>query len=93
VELTFPVGDLSAQFRRNSFSGRASLVVGDQVMTLQSPYRLDTHFQLKSSQTWTRTVDGHVVEVVKERPVVMGGVRSNSYRVLVDGVVVAKGEG
>jgi hypothetical protein len=93
MRLTFPIGATTAEFRRNAFSGRASLVVGDQVMTLQSPYRLDTHFQPKTKQAWTRTVDGHVVEIVKERPLVMGGMRTNTFSVRVDGIVVAKGEG
>jgi len=40
-----------------------------------------------------KTVDGHVVEVVKLRPRQYGGLRENTYTISVDGTVAAEAVG
>jgi hypothetical protein len=93
VEVNFTVGTEAAVFRWTSMTGRAELSVGDEHVTLQSPWKLSTHYQLRTRRVWRDIVRGHQVEVVKERPRMMGGVRPNCFTILVDGEVAAKGTG
>jgi hypothetical protein len=93
VEVSFVAGGLPSTFRRNDVTGRAELQVGDEVVTLQSPFRLSTHFDVRTTRAWRRTVGGHEVEIVKLRPRAFGGARRNSFTISVDGVVVAQATG
>jgi hypothetical protein len=38
-------------------------------------------------------VDGHEIEIVKNRPRFFGGARANAYTISVDGIVVAEAAG
>jgi hypothetical protein len=93
MEVKFTVGTEAATFRWTSMTGRAGISVGDEHVTLQSPWKLSTHYQLRTRRVWRHVVGGHQVEVVKERPRMMGGLRPNSFTILVDGEVAAKGTG
>jgi len=73
--------------------GTAELHVGFEVIDIQSPFRLSTHFTVRTRTGWRYEVYGHEVEIVKVRPRVWGGVRANSFTVAVDGQVVARASG
>jgi hypothetical protein len=89
MEVSFDVDGTPAEFRRNRWTGRSELQVGSDVMTLQSPLRLSTHFDFKTRTVWKRRANEHEVEIVKVRPHVLGGLRSTTYTVTVDDTVVA----
>ncbi len=93
VQLMFEIDGKPAEYRRNPNTGRADLIVGDQVIPLQSPYSLGTHFDFKTRRAVKRTVDGHDIEVVKLRPRAVGGLRENTYTISVDGRVIAAATG
>jgi hypothetical protein len=93
MHLTFVVGGEPGEFRRNPRTGRAELRVGDDVMCLQSPFRLSTHFDFRTRVGWRRRVGEHEVEIVKVRPVAFAGLRQNTVTVTVDEVVVAEATG
>ena len=80
-------------FRRSSVTGRADLLVGDEVVALQNPYRVSTHFAFKTERRWNVSVSGRDIEVVKGRPIFLAGIRKNSFAVLVDGQLVAEATG
>ena len=93
MEVNFAVAGAAATFRWNSATGRADVMVGDDHVTLQTPAKLSTHFQLGTRRTWKQTVGGHDIEVVKDRPRMFGGLRPNTFTVSVDGKVVATAMG
>jgi hypothetical protein len=93
VEISFDIAGVPAEFRRDSATGRAQLRVGDDVIRLQSPYQLSTHFELRTRKVWRHRVGEHDVEIVKVRPRIIGGVRAQSYTISVDNTVVAEATG
>ena len=90
MQLAFAVDGRPATFRRDPFMGKAELVVGDERVRLQSPWRFSTHFNFPTATSWRCAVGGHEVEVVMERPRVFGGFRKKAFTVRVDGTVVAQ---
>jgi hypothetical protein len=93
VELNFSIGDESATFSRNDMTGRSELRVGNDVRMLQSPWRLSTHLNFKTRTVWTEQVGEHEVRIEKTRPRMYGGLRENSFKVQVDGQLVAEATG
>lgn len=91
--IPFSVGDVAAEFRWNNVTGKAQLQLGKEIVELQSPLKLSTHFQLKRSKSWTTEAQGHEITIVKQRPRFLAGFRKNQYTVSVDGAVVAKTSG
>ncbi len=88
MQLTFEVDGQTAEFRRNQWTGRSDLVVGDEVTCLESPFKLRTHFNHRTQTVWTHEVGGHEIAITKVRPRALGGARPNSYTIAVDGDVV-----
>ena len=93
MQISFDLAGTPAEFRRKSSTGKAELLVGDDVVALQSPLRVSTHFNFKTKQTWRCDVGGHVVEIVKVRPRLVGGLRESSYTITVDDTQVAAAAG
>ncbi len=89
MEISFDIAGTPAEFRRKASTGAAELVVGDEVVKLANPLNPATHFSIKTEETWQCEIGDHAVEIVKERPRVVGGLRDNTYTVLVDDDVVA----
>lgn len=89
MQVAFPIGERRAVFRLSAITGRADITVGPERFLLQSPFRPSAHVQIRPRRTWRRSVDGHEVEVVKQRPLLLGGFRPTKFTVLVDGVPVA----
>jgi hypothetical protein len=93
VEIAFSVGARVATFRRSGMTGRAEIVVDNEVLPLQSPYKLGTHWSFKTARRWRCRVGEHDVEVAMNRPRMFGGARPKSFVVSVDGKVVAEHAG
>ena len=93
MDIHFEVDGKQARFRRNDWTGKAELSVGDETFLLQSPWSLRTHFSLSTKRTWSRRVDNHLIEIAKVRKRWIGGVRPAAYTILVDGNVVTQQEG
>ncbi len=93
MELTFEVDGKPAEFRRSAATGRSELQVGDEVTTLESPYRFTTHFNLRKTTRWKQRVGDHDVEIVKVRPGLAGGFRANEFTVSVDDHIVTESRG
>ena len=89
VEVAFPLGDREAVFRLSTITGRADITVGPERFLLQSPFRPSAHSQIRPRRAWRRSIDGREVEVVKLRPLLLGGFRLTKFTVFVDGVPVA----
>jgi hypothetical protein len=89
MKLSFDVAGMPAEFSRNFWTGRAELRVGDEVVSLQSAFRLSTHFELRTRRVWRKRIGQHEVEIVKIRPRLFPGFRSQSFTVSVDKSVVA----
>jgi hypothetical protein len=93
MEIAFDLGGRQAVFRRNGMTGRTAIIVDGETVTLASPYSPFTQFEVSTHKTWRRRIGDHDVEVVKDRPLLVGGMRKNSYRIVVDGHEVAAATG
>jgi hypothetical protein len=93
MKLNFAIDGASAELSRNWFSGRLALKIGNQTMVLQSPWNPATHFSFSLQRRWQTSINGHAVVVEKDRPLLLAGVRSQTYRVFVDGKLVAEQSG
>ena len=89
MQLAFEVDGSPAEYRRSEWTGRSELRVGDEVVTVQSPYRFSTHFELRTGDVWRHRVADHEVEIVKVRPRFFGGYRNNDVEISVDDRLVA----
>jgi len=93
MQLSFEVAGMPAEFRRNPWTGRAELRVGDDVVSLQSPFRLSAHFELRTRAVWRSRIGQHEIEIVKVRPRIFAGFRHQSFTIKVDKSIVAEATG
>jgi hypothetical protein len=93
MQISFDIAGTPAEFRRKSSTGKSELLVGDDVVLLQDPLHLPTHFSFKTKQMWQCQVGEHIVEIVRIRPRFIGGARKNSYTISVDTNQVAAAAG
>ncbi len=93
MEIAFSIGTIPATLRRCWFFGGMRLVTPTESVWLQHPLRLGTQFSLRLNQHWERTISGHEVRVEKTRKLLIAGARPQSYRVFVDGKLVAGARG
>ena len=97
MEFLFEVGETEKTrvgFSRNPVTGRVTLTVNGESLTLASPWNPATHFSWALTQAYQLTVVGnqekHEIVIVNERPRLLAGLRRQRYRVLVDGSPVAE---
>ncbi len=93
MNIEFSIGDIPARLRRDPLFGGMKLVTSTEQVWLQHPLQLSTHFSLKAERFWERTISGHRIGVEKARPLLLAGVRHQSFRVLVDEKLVAEASG
>ena len=93
MHIEFEIGGDGAVFRRAFWSGRAELLINDEVIPLQSPFRPSTHFQVSNKETWRHEVNDHQVQIEMTRPRAFGGLRAQEFIISVDGTVVAEATG
>ncbi len=84
--LRFEVDGTPVEFCRNAFTGRCTLRTATKVIELQSPWNLFTHYSTTLGKRWHSSVRGHDVVIEWEHPFI--GLRPQTYRILVDGVLV-----
>ena len=93
MDIRFEVDGKPARFRLSAWNGRADLSIGSETFLLQSPWKLRSQYQVSKERTWSQPVGEHLVEIVKERPLVAPTFRAASFTVLVDGNVTAQQRG
>jgi len=93
MQLTFSIDGTPAVLSRDWFTGHAALAVGTQTFPLDSPWDIATHISLKLSRTWHVDALGHHIAIEKIRPRLFSGIRPQTYRVQVDGELVAEQTG
>lgn len=93
MEIEFSIGGLPARLKRGWFLGGVKIETPNEVVWLQHPAQFGTHFSFQLEQAWDRSVGGHSVRVEKVRPLLMAGVRPQTFRIYVDGNLVAGASG
>ena len=93
MEIDFSIGNIPATLRRGWLFGGMKLVTARESVWLQHPLQPSTHFSFRLDRAWHHTIAGHQVRIEKTRPVLVAGIRPQSYRVFVDGELVAGARG
>jgi len=93
MQLTFNIDGTQAVLNRNWFTGRFSLVIDGKTNTIQNPWNPATQISVQLTQGWTIDALGHRVFIEKTRPLLLAGFRPQTYRVKVDGELVAEQTG
>jgi hypothetical protein len=93
VEVAFEVDGTSVRFSRNWLTGRCTLNTGTGDEVLQSPWNPFTHFSFETTRRWQCSVKGHDIVIEKDRPSLFAGVRSQTFRIFIDGKLVQEQSG
>jgi hypothetical protein len=93
MQITVDVAGTPVEFTRNWFTGAVRLRVGGASHTLQSSLDPGTHFSFELIQRWHCQVASHAVTIEKQRPRLFAGFRPQTFRILVDGRLVAEQRG
>ena len=93
MEIDFSIGNIPAKLRRGPIFGGMRLITPSESIWLQHPLHPGTHFSFRLERRWHRTIAGHLVRVENVRPLLVAGARSQTYRVFVDGQLVAGARG
>jgi len=93
MEIEFSIGSLPARLQRGWFLGGMKLTTPNEVLWLQRPWEIATHFSFRRTRAWEQTVGGRSVKVEKVRPLLVAGARPQEYRIFVDGELVASAHG
>ena len=93
MQLSFAIDGVPSEYHRDAFLGTAGIRVGTVEYPLQSGLDPRTHFGFKLERSWSVKVGDHVVQVERQRPLVLAGFRPSHYSVTVDGVLAAEGQG
>ena len=93
MRITIDLDGAPLEFTRNSFTGSTKLRFAGIERRLQDPLDPATHFSLELVQRWECRIAQHVVVIEKQRPRLLAGFRPQTYRVLVDGKLVAEQRG
>jgi hypothetical protein len=80
------VGETPVRLRRSWWTGAAWIDAPGQRIALQLATQIETHLSVRLTKTWRCTIDGHEVEIVRTRPMVLAGFRKCRYAVSVDGL-------
>jgi len=93
MQLTFSIDGKPAVLNRHWFSGRLALDIGGKTTTIQSPWNPLNWFSTQLTQAWTIEALDHRVFIEKTRPFFLPALRPQTYRVKVDGELVAEQTG
>jgi hypothetical protein len=93
MQITIDLDGQPLVFRRSWFTGTASLQVGGVEHKIQSALDPGTHFSFDLVQRWQCQVASHAVVIEKERPRMFAGFRPQTFRILIDGKLVAEQHG
>jgi len=99
MRFAFKLGDIETarvEFYRNPWVGTMRITADGRHVVFVDPTRLTTHFDFKWVKRYTFVVgqgERHEVTIEHERPVWMGGLKPNTYRVFVDGQMTEMHQG
>ncbi|MGD0190003.1 MAG: hypothetical protein ABSD74_04600 [Rhizomicrobium sp.] len=93
MELTFEIDGTSVKFSRDWFTGRCTLNTGSGDEILESLWNPATHFSVKLTRRWQRSIKGHDIVIEKVRPLLLAGFRRQTYRLFIDGQLVEDRKG
>lgn len=93
MEIYFSIGNIPVKLRRDWLLGSMKLVTPAESIWLQHPLQLSTHFSFRLHRSWQHTVSGHQIRVEKTHRLLVAGIRPQSYRVFVDGELIAGARG
>ena len=93
MEIDFSIVSTPAKLRRGWLFGGMRVTTPGESFWLQHPLHPSTHISFRLERNWERTIAGHLVRVEKVRPLLVAGVRPQTYRVFVDGQLVAASRG
>jgi hypothetical protein len=93
MRITVDVNGRLFEFERNWFTGTANFWVAGAKQPLASPLDAGTHFSLELIRRWQCQVASHHVVIEKHRPRWFAGFRPQTFRILVDGALVAERRG
>jgi hypothetical protein len=77
-------------YTRNWFTGRASLTIDGLRVTLQSPWNPDTHASATLIRQCVYFVGDRALLIEKIRPLFFAGFRPHTYRLYLDGQLLAE---
>jgi hypothetical protein len=78
------------EFSRNWYTGTMSTIANGVQVAQQDALDPSTHFSFKTLRRYVFTVgelEKHHVVIEKERPLLLAGLRPQTYRIFVDGVL------
>jgi hypothetical protein len=93
MTIKFKIDNADATYSRSWFSGRAFVDVDGMRLAVQSPWNPATHFSLQLCRSWACNVMGHRLFIESTRPRILAFARAITYRVSVDGKVIAERSG
>lgn len=93
MRITVDVNGRLFEFERNWFTGTANFWVAGTKQELASPLDPSTHFSSELIRRWHCRVATHDVVIEKQRPHFLAGFRPQTFRILVDGALVAEKRG
>jgi hypothetical protein len=93
MRLTFEVDGTAIELSRNFWTGQATLKTGTDTIVLQEAGDVATHFDFQLTKHWQCSVMGRDIRIEKQRPVLLAGLRPQTYRVFVDGELVQERKG
>jgi hypothetical protein len=99
MRFTLEVGDNEKSrinFSRSSFTGAMQILVNGEAVARDSWLSPSTHLGFTRKRRYefvVGKVEKHQVVIEKERPLLFGGVRPQTYRVFVDGQLIHEQRG
>ena len=74
---------------RDAFTGKFTLTANGVVHVVRSALSPSTHINITLKKSYDIDVDGHTINILHTRPLLMAGLRPQEYNVSVDGNQVA----
>ncbi len=90
MQIPFEVNGHDVMFHWHSTLNKVELEVGDRLIPLNTWWHPRQQFTLSNQRVWSHELDGHVIEVEKVRPGLVGIGRANTITIRVDGEFVAR---
>jgi hypothetical protein len=90
VRIEFTCDGVACEFKRSWVLGTTTLLVGQDLVSLQSATDPSTHVSLSLAREWEVHSGTHVIRVEKNRPPLLAAMLAHDYRVMIDGELVAQ---
>ena len=99
MRFAFEIGDREkawVEFYRDPWTGTTWIAADGEQVDVADPAHPSTHFNFRWVRRYTFDVgeaERHEITIEQERPVLLGGLRPNEYRVFVDGRMTEEHDG